>query len=72
MDHLSEAKIYGFRGKEHEVEFVQFLLEYAITLKRMIILFSGQVFVDQDMKTQMAEKLMMFKKASPDAIVSCP
>ncbi|XP_026664913.2 putative F-box/FBD/LRR-repeat protein At4g03220 isoform X2 [Phoenix dactylifera] len=72
LDHLSEAKIYGFRGKEHEIEFMQFLLEHAITLKRMIILFSGQVFVDQVMKTQMAEKLMKFTKASPDAVVSCP
>lgn len=69
LNHLQEASMYGFRGEEYEIEFVEYLLNNSAILKRMTVLFSSKVSLDDNAKAVVAQRLMELKRASPNAIV---
>lgn len=69
LNHLQEAILTGFRGKEHEIEFVEFLLENSVNLRTMSILFSREVSLDTVQRASICQKLMELKRASLNATI---
>ena len=60
----------GFRGKDHEIEFVKFLLDNSVSLKRMTIRLSIKFYLDENGKADVTQRLLELKRVSPNAVVS--
>uniref|UniRef100_A0A1D1XL97 F-box/LRR-repeat protein 13 n=1 Tax=Anthurium amnicola TaxID=1678845 RepID=A0A1D1XL97_9ARAE len=71
LDHLADVKIREFKGKEYEIEFVKFLLEYARALKGLIIILSREISDVESTKSQIFQKVRALKTASSDVKISC-
>lgn len=70
LAHLQEVSVCGFRGKDHEIEFVKFLLDNSVSLKRMTIRLSIKFYLDENGKADVTQRLLELKRVSPDAVVS--
>lgn len=73
LDQLLEANMCGFKGRGHEIEFVEFLLKNAVVLKRMTILFpteTSQTTLGRSKKDQIIRRVMELEKTSPNVVVT--
>lgn len=68
LDRLWKVKFRGFGGKDHEMEFVEFLFKNAIHLRRMVILLKSSL--DKSMQTEITLKLMKLGNSSPNVSMS--
>ncbi|KAF9606042.1 hypothetical protein IFM89_022201 [Coptis chinensis] len=70
LKHLKTIKIENFRvADENELHIVRYLLENAISLKKMSIVHHLSIKEDVKLRLLVAESLLTFTKVSPDAVI---
>lgn len=70
LNNLLEVNFCGFGGRPHEMEFVKYLLNYAVNLRKMTIVLAPNLFSNKRKKTQVTAKLLKLKRTSSQAILS--